>query len=51
LNPADSLDEGQDVHVKEVAQAAIPAPANANGAASQHPNSPPPANGAAGAKR
>lgn len=52
LNPADSLDEGQDVRVKEVAQAAAPAPSNANGSAPPpHQAAAPPANGAPGAKR
>jgi RND family efflux transporter MFP subunit len=48
LNPADSLDEGQQVRVKEIAQA------GAAGAPAQPPPSPsktPPPNGAPGAKR
>jgi RND family efflux transporter MFP subunit len=48
LNPADSLDEGQQVRVKEIAQA------GAAGAPAQAPPSPsktPPPNGAPGAKR
>ncbi len=46
LNPADSLDEGQDVRVKQVAQA------EATGAPAQAPQSKAPnANGAPGAKR
>jgi hypothetical protein len=48
LNPADSLDEGQQVRVKEIAQA------GAAGAPAQAPPSPsktPPPNGASGAKR
>jgi hypothetical protein len=46
LNPADSLDEGQDVRVKQVPQAeATGAPAQAP------PPKPPDANGAPGAKR
>lgn len=45
LNPADSLDEGQDVRVKEVARADAGAPAQAP------PSKAPNANGAPGAKR
>jgi hypothetical protein len=46
LNPADSLDEGQDVRVKQVAQAEAP------GGPAQTPQSKAPnTNGAPGAKR
>jgi RND family efflux transporter MFP subunit len=54
VNPADSLDEGQEVHVKQVAQVAAPAPANpgAGGAAPQQHQAPAPSpNGASGAKQ
>jgi RND family efflux transporter MFP subunit len=48
LNPADSLDDGQQVRVKEIAQAgAAAAPAQA----SPSPSKTPPPNGAPGAKR
>ena len=52
LNPADSLDEGQEVRVKEVAQTAAPASTSAPGAAppANQPTAPP-VNGAPGAKR
>ncbi len=52
LNPADSLDEGQDVRVKEAAQAAGPAQSDASGApaSAPRPKAPTP-NGAPGAKR
>jgi RND family efflux transporter MFP subunit len=50
LNPADSLDEGQEVHVKQVAQAdAAGAPPQAQTPPSKAPNAN--ANGAPGAKR
>jgi RND family efflux transporter MFP subunit len=51
VNPADSLDDGQEVHVKQVAQPAPPGQANANAAPSQpaRPTETPAA--AAGAKR
>jgi RND family efflux transporter MFP subunit len=52
LNPADSLDEGQDVRVKEAAQAAGPAQSDASGAPASAPRPKAPnANGAPGAKR
>jgi RND family efflux transporter MFP subunit len=52
LNPADSLDEGQDVRVKEAAQAAGPAQSDASGAPASAPRTKAPnANGAPGAKR
>jgi RND family efflux transporter MFP subunit len=52
LNPPDSLDEGQNVRVKEVAQAAAPRQSNAKGSAPASPQATaPPANGAPGAKR
>jgi RND family efflux transporter MFP subunit len=53
VNPADSLDEGQEVRVKEVAQAPAPGPASAPGSAPAAPRQAPaaPANGASGAKR
>jgi RND family efflux transporter MFP subunit len=52
LNPADSLDEGQDVRVKEAAQAAGPAQSDASGVPASAPRPKAPnANGAPGAKR
>ena len=52
VNPADSLDEGQDVRVKQIAQAAGPAQPDARGApaSAPQPKTPTP-NGAPGAKR
>jgi len=48
LNPADSLDDGQQVRVKEIAQAGA---AGAPAQASPPPSKTPPPNGAPGAKR
>jgi len=54
VNPADSLDEGQQVRIKEVAQIPPAGPSNppaSTPAPAQQKASAPPANGAAGAKR
>jgi RND family efflux transporter MFP subunit len=52
VNPADSLDEGQDVRVKQIAQAAGPAQPDASGGPASAPQAKTPApNGAPGAKR
>jgi len=52
VNPADSLDEGQDVRVKQIAQAAGPAQPDASEApASTPPPKSPSPNGVPGAKR
>jgi hypothetical protein len=52
VNPADSLDEGQDVRVKQIAQAAGPVQPDASAAPAPapQPKTPTP-NGAPGAKR
>jgi hypothetical protein len=52
VNPADSLDEGQDVRVKQIAQAAGPVQPDASAApaSAPRPKTPTP-NGAPGAKR
>ncbi len=52
LNPADSLDEGQEVRVKEVAQSAVPAQQGAiQTQGGQHPAATPNSNGAPGVKK
>ena len=51
LNPADSLDEGQEVRVKPVTQAAAPPAPGAAPQAQTPPPNPQSANGAPGAKR
>ena len=52
LNPADSLDEGQDVRVKEIAQNAAPGhPGSSEAPGAPRSANPPNANGAPGAKK